>query len=778
MNNKFKNIFKITFFSGIILGTTVFLNTSYNEKKEAITKETSNLSQSEVYEVSSSKLTSIVIPELVKELNSNIFSENVKLAEITLPEGLTTIHDNALSNLTSLKKIIVPSTVKSIGVNSFANTSSLMDITISSSFKGDDTPKYGFTQIQWDAIQWVYTPNNATVITLEVLKLVGFNEKEMITLDEWNILLPKAEKLENNSFQNNLVLKSIQIPNQITNIGDNVFEGTLNLRSVSFGINSKLVYLGKEVFMGSGITDFIMPNTVTSMAQGVFHNTTNLITARLSSKLTSINHNTFLNSGLTEFEIPENVTSMGQNVFTMTKLKKIIIDNKMKSIPANAFSNTLSLMDITMNHKLQTATPSYGFTQKQWDVIKWVYNPTASKSLTEEIARSLGWDKKTGITYSDWETMAPNVTSIDGGFLGNTSLQSIEIPATIIEVGVSAFQNASKLALVTFQANSKLTTINSLAFSNTKISTIAIPNLVTIINQGAFSLNKSLKTFVIPSTITVIAPDLLEGSSNVKEIIIPDSIITIGDNAFKDMTTIKKIIIPSSVQTIGPNSFTGTTQLSDITMSYIFEGNNTVKYGLAQEQWDVIKWVYMATSAEILTNEVFQSIGWDKKTEITLNDWEDMAPNITAINSAFFNNNVLTHINIPNYILDIGINSFKNTTALTGITFEKDSQLQFIGDEAFFGSSLNSIEIPNSIISIGDFAFKNTDSLKNIKISNKFKTDTDHFGFSDDQWNSIVWLSGSLNIKFIIIVASLGFVMIIQTFVMGYSAIQIKKIDV
>jgi hypothetical protein len=180
--------------------------------------------------------------------------------------------------------------------------------------------------------------------------------------------------------------------------------------------------------------------------------------------------------------------------------------------------------------------------------------------------------------------MAPNVTSIDGGFLGNTSLQSIEIPATIIEVGVSAFQNASKLALVTFQANSKLTTINSLAFSNTKISTIAIPNLVTIINQGAFSLNKSLKTFVIPSTITVIAPDLLEGSSNVKEIIIPDSIITIGDNAFKDMTTIKKIIIPSSVQTIGPNSFTGTTQLSDITMSYIFEGNNTVKYGLAQEQ--------------------------------------------------------------------------------------------------------------------------------------------------------------------------------------------------
>jgi hypothetical protein len=99
--------------------------------------------------------------------------------------------------------------------------------------------------------------------------------------------------LENDSFKNNSLLKSIQIPDTITSIGNNVFHGTANLKSVTFGANSKLVSLGKEVFFASGITDFIMPNTVTYMAQGVFHNTTGLITAKLSSKLTSINHNTF-----------------------------------------------------------------------------------------------------------------------------------------------------------------------------------------------------------------------------------------------------------------------------------------------------------------------------------------------------------------------------------------------------------------------------------------------------------------------------------------------------
>jgi hypothetical protein len=48
LNDKIKNIFKITFFSGIILGTIAFSNTSYNEKKEIIplgreTKVTSSL---------------------------------------------------------------------------------------------------------------------------------------------------------------------------------------------------------------------------------------------------------------------------------------------------------------------------------------------------------------------------------------------------------------------------------------------------------------------------------------------------------------------------------------------------------------------------------------------------------------------------------------------------------------------------------------------------------------------------------------------------------------
>jgi hypothetical protein len=59
LNDKIKNIFKITLFSGIILGTTVLLNDSEN-KKEETTIHSSN------YENQNSPKISSLTPEIVK----------------------------------------------------------------------------------------------------------------------------------------------------------------------------------------------------------------------------------------------------------------------------------------------------------------------------------------------------------------------------------------------------------------------------------------------------------------------------------------------------------------------------------------------------------------------------------------------------------------------------------------------------------------------------------------------------------------------------------------
>jgi hypothetical protein len=134
VNSKIKNILKITLFSGIILGTTILFNGSENKKSE--TTAFSN------YEKNNASKDSALTLEGVKLLGLD------KKTNITLSEGLTTIHDNSFSDLIELKKIVIPSTVTSIGLNSFSNTPSLMDIIMDYSFQGDNTPKYGFTQVQ------------------------------------------------------------------------------------------------------------------------------------------------------------------------------------------------------------------------------------------------------------------------------------------------------------------------------------------------------------------------------------------------------------------------------------------------------------------------------------------------------------------------------------------------------------------------------------------------------------------------------------------------------
>ena len=691
MNSKIKNILKITLFSGIILGTTILFNGSENKKSE--TTAFSN------YEKNNASKDSALTLEGVKLLGLD------KKTNITLSEGLTTIHDNSFSDLIELKKIVIPSTVTSIGLNSFSNTPSLMDIIMDYSFQGDNTPKYGFTQVQWDVIQWTHPPSTATYITAKVISSVGLDKKEVITLADWEKYLPNAITMTH-SFYNNEIIKSIEIPAHIQWMGDNVFNSAINLENIIFSPDSIMTSLGRAVISNTKMTNLVLPDTIFDIRDRALSFNTHLVSLTLPPRTASISNQMLEGcSSIEEIIIPESVVSIGSSAFSgMTKLKKIVIPKGVLSIGDDAFLNTTALNDIEINIKFKTTTLSYGFTQEQWDLIKW----NSTLSLTNDVVVSLGWDTKTKITLNDWRGVDPNITTIHNAFIDNNILTHIEIPNYIVDIGLNSFQNATSLESVMFQSGSQLENIGYQAFLGTNL---------------------------------------------------------------------KSIDIPLSVISISFNSFGNNLNLNNISMGSKFKGD-VENFGFTKTQWDSINWIILPTNENILTIEIMLSLGWDTKTKITLNDWKEMAPNVTTIHSAFFDNKILTHIEIPNSILNIELNSFKNTTALSKIIFEKQSRLEFIGNEVFSNSSLKSIEVPDSVISIGDSAFKDTKSLKNIKLSNKFKTNTDHFGFTDDQWNSIIWASNSSNVEFISIVASLGFIMIIQAFVIGYSAIQIKKNDV
>lgn len=77
----------------------------------------------------------LVVPDIVKDIASEVFKENQYLEEVVLPNGLKTIKKNMFRGCSRLKKVYIPSTVTAIENDAFYSCTSLTEIDIPASVK-------------------------------------------------------------------------------------------------------------------------------------------------------------------------------------------------------------------------------------------------------------------------------------------------------------------------------------------------------------------------------------------------------------------------------------------------------------------------------------------------------------------------------------------------------------------------------------------------------------------------------------------------------------------
>ncbi|GMO11376.1 MAG: hypothetical protein Ta2A_19700 [Treponemataceae bacterium] len=80
-------------------------------------------------------ITSVVIPDSVKNLGDYAFQNCTALTSVTLPAYLKKIDNGAFSGCTSLKAVTVPASVTKIGFQAFQGCTSLASITVPSGVK-------------------------------------------------------------------------------------------------------------------------------------------------------------------------------------------------------------------------------------------------------------------------------------------------------------------------------------------------------------------------------------------------------------------------------------------------------------------------------------------------------------------------------------------------------------------------------------------------------------------------------------------------------------------
>ena len=165
------------------------------------------------------------------------------------------------------------------------------------------------------------------------------------------------------------------------------------------------------------------------------------------------------------------------------------------------------------------------------------------------------------LPYGVWVDLdlsqATGLTYIAAGtFIDCLTLQSVELPSSVTEIGSYAFAYTG-LTEVTIPEG--VTTIGDSAFQHCYgLTGVTIPAGVTTIGASAFFSCSSLAEVTIPAGVTTIEVSAFDGCEKLSEVTIPASVTTIRGSAFQGCTSLTKVTIPASVTEIGPYAFAGT----------------------------------------------------------------------------------------------------------------------------------------------------------------------------------------------------------------------------
>jgi hypothetical protein len=485
--------------SFITIGNSSFINCN---KLETLTFE--EPSKLEVIDSNAfygcASLTSISIPDSVSTIGSDAFRECLKLSSVKLPNNISfvTIDTRVFYNCPLLTHIVIPETVKILGNSSFYGCN-LSSITIPASVTTFESTVFA----ENNNVKTIILNSSASLdvsllsCNLEPVESIIYNAAGAIPGNGYNL-----SRIPN--------IISVTFGSEITVIGNSLFNNS-KLTNVTFSPNSKLITIGIQAFRNTRITSFVIPSSVTSILQSAFGDCKLLtnITFGENSQLNMIDYAAFSNSSLTNITLPKLVTGTGNSAFSYcTKLTSVSFesDSICNSIDDYSFSFSPLLTPIifpnTVTYLGIGAFNSCNFSiiNIPASIITAGYNIFTDNNNVKEIVinSSLFIDvSKLGCDLHPVESVIYNAAGVipDNAFNGRPNLKSVRFGSDITSIGINSFQNATSLNNVSFERNSKLTSIGYAAFSNCPLTTIEIPGAVSRIYNHTFAMSSLKKVF-------------------------------------------------------------------------------------------------------------------------------------------------------------------------------------------------------------------------------------------------------------------------------------------
>ena len=577
----------------------------------------------------------------------------------------------------------------------------------------------------------------------------------------------------------NTKLRHVIFPPNITVIEDFAFKNCTSLATIE--INNELTTIGTNIFENCPITTATLfgGNVLSSAGYNISKTHLATLTVNADSSSTAICDRFALNfNKITSLTINNLITSIGDSAFKgCTELTNIEINGLISSIPSsgdNPFDSCNKVASVTLDSTTYrlgvTGITSYGL-EGSSSILTTVIINNSSTAVCENFAYN--YTKITSVTIG-----SSVLRIFPGAFQSCTELQSITIPSSVTLLNSDAFASCDNLKTVTFVGSNPLfKIIGESAFYNCiNLPSITIPSTIETIQRTAFKLCKALKTIVIPTSVIRIQRNAFEscigltainfatsgllnniddeafsGCTSLQSINIPSSVTTIGFGAFKGCTVLNSVVINGLITTIassGDNPFDSCTNINTVTLdsttyrlgetgitSYGLEGSSSILTTVIINNSSTAICDFFATSDPVGTSNDFKNInsvtiGSSVTTigksafkdctgleNVVINCINPTLPSI-SIDKPFYSCTGIKNLQLSgaNKLNDYG---FETSISLTNLTVTGTTGYTTVATG--FASGYNSIiieqlTIEDGVIDIAPDAFQNCTGIKNLKI--------------------------------------------------------------
>ena len=662
----------------------------------------------------------------VIEIADEAFMNNTTITEVTATNNVTTIGDRVFMGCTSLKEVKAIKSVTSMGESVFEGCTSLVAVTIPDTVVNIPARTfYGCSSLK----------------DVEAHKNLKGVSPDALTGTAWEQSQPDGALAFGRicyGYKGNVT--NLVIPEGVSIIESYAFLGCDQIKTVEFGPDVEEI--GLYAFQNCvNLETMVCSSAVSIIKAGAFKGCSSLKEADFSEcTISTIGYESFAGcTSLTSVKLHETLSDIGVRAFEGTAIKTLELGKNVNSLGKDLFLNNKVFEGFTVVDKNKDYSSIDGvlYNKNGNSLIMFPTGKTGTFEIPQGVSEIReGAFKNSAIT----EIKIPQDSALDT--IGNNAFEgsnitSLSLPEAVTVINSETFKNAEKLKAV--ELGSNVLKIGKSAFEGAKALTeINLPDTLRDVSAYAFK-NTGLVTVNIGNGVVRIGTEAFADNKSLKEVVLGENLEKLGAGSFMNCVALAKINLPLNVNDFDMTAFKGCKALKKIAVSNDNQNFKVAAGAIYSADGKTLVAVANNTLTELTIadgTEVIAANAFDLATGVnkitfpqTLVNVKNGALDVTnwfkAQNGVVYAGSVL--YKVTGNIADVKI-ADKTTSIADGALNNKAVKTVTIpetvkvkGAYAFAESGITEIVIPNSVVSIGNNAFQSA-ALKKITLSNALET--------------------------------------------------------